>query len=306
MKSTIVTMLAGIGLFLLVMIFLIGGSMMYFTRSISKSISGVNFKEFDKSINSSANIGLVDIEGIILDSTKVMRRLKALEKSEKIKAIVVNINSPGGAVAPSQRIYEELLKIREKKVVIASMETLAASGGYYISAAAQKTFAYAGTLTGSIGVIMEFANLSRLYDWAKVEPYVIKSGRFLKCGSPYRKMSTEENAYLTSMIESVKNQFVHDIARGRKMDKNKILEIADGRILTGEQAKELGLIDEIGTQSDAIEFAAKEAGIDVNSIELDDGIDPRKEFLEEFLGSIKNVVLNVARAPSQIMLMGDF
>ena len=155
-------------------------------------------------------------------------------------------------------------------------------------------------------MIMEFANLSRLYDWAKVEPYVIKSGKFKDVGSPYRKMTPEENGYLTTMIDSVKNQFVSDIARGRNMEKDKVAQIADGRIMTGEQAKELGLVDEIGTQADAIEYAAKKAGIDLDKIEVDDGIDPRKEFLEDILGSVKNFVINVSRSPSEILLMGDF
>jgi len=165
-------------------------------------------------------------------------------------------------VGPSQEIYEEVRKIRGKKVVVASMGALAASGGYYIACGADKIFANPGTITGSIGVIMQFVNVKDLIEKIGVKGFVIKSGSFKDTGSPVREMSPEERKLLQSVIDNVHSQFVNAVAEGRKLPREDVLAIADGRILSGEQAKELGLVDVLGNQEDAVAEAGKMAKIE--------------------------------------------
>lgn len=204
-------------------------------------------------------VGVVEIDGMILDSKKTVKRIRALEESAQVKAIVVRLNTPGGAVGPSQEIYESLRKA--KKPTVASMGSIAASGGYYIAMGAKKVYANAGTLTGSIGVIMEFANLEKLYEWAKVQRYAIKTGKFKSIGSDYRAMTEEERTLLQTLVDDVLSQFVGAVSAGRNLPEAKVREIADGRIFSGSQAKALGLIDELGSFQDAVEAAAKLGGI---------------------------------------------
>jgi protease-4 len=208
-------------------------------------------------------IALIKIEGVILDSTDTIEELRRYKDSSGIKAIILRINSPGGGVVPSQEIYEEVRKIREegKKKVVVSMGTVAASGGYYIASASNRIVANPGTLTGSIGVIMELANVEGLFKKIGVESVVIKSGRNKDVGSPFRKMLPEERAILQRLMDDVHTQFIQAVAEGRGLAENQVREMADGSVFTGRQAKELGLVDEIGNLQDTIRLTADIVGI---------------------------------------------
>ena len=193
-----------------------------------------------------APIGVVEVNGVIMKSKDIVDQLHGAEKDKEIKAIILRINSPGGAVGPTQEIYEEILRIDKDKPVYSSMGSIAASGGYYVAAATRKIFANAGTLTGSIGVIMQFMDMSKLYEWAKVSPETIKAGRYKDVGSPSRAMTMEERELLNAMISKVHDQFKRDIGNIRK---KKIVgdlnDHAQGQIFSGEEALERGLVDEL-------------------------------------------------------------
>ncbi|OFZ81186.1 MAG: hypothetical protein A2583_05280 [Bdellovibrionales bacterium RIFOXYD1_FULL_53_11] len=205
------------------------------------------------------SVAVVDIAGVILDSKKVLRKLEKYEEDTSVKAVVVRLNSPGGAVAPSQEIYQAVR--RYKKPIVASMASVAASGAYYIAAGAKKVYANPGTITGSIGVIMEFANLQRLYDWAKIQRFAIKTGKYKDSGAEYREMTGEEKALMQAMVDDVLVQFKKAVVEGRKLTMEKVTAIADGRIMSGVQAKAHKLVDEVGSLQDAIDEAAKMANI---------------------------------------------
>jgi len=193
-------------------------------------------------------IGVIEVEGVILKSKPVIDLLLMAEEDKKIDAIILRINSPGGAVAPTQEIYEEIRRIDAKKPVYASFDTVAASGGYYLGAATRRIYANPGTLTGSIGVIMQFANLEKVFEYFKIQQETIKAGKFKDIGSTARKMTDEERAFLNSMVQGVHKQFINDIVKNRK-DKLKkdILELAQGQIFNGDEAHALGLVDELGS-----------------------------------------------------------
>jgi protease IV len=207
-------------------------------------------------------VAVLPIIGLITDSEATIEQLKKFAKDDSVKAIVVRLNTPGGGVGPSQEIYEEVRKIRGKKVIVASMGALAASGGYYIACGADKIFANPGTITGSIGVLMQFVNVKDLIEKIGVKGFVIKSGSFKDTGSPVREMSPEERKLLQNVIDNVHSQFVNAVVEGRKLPREDVLAIADGRILSGEQAKELGLVDVLGNQEDAVAEAGKMAKIE--------------------------------------------
>jgi protease-4 len=205
-------------------------------------------------------VGVLEVNGVIMDSKKTLKRLEKFEDDPSVKSIVLRINSPGGAVAPSQEIYEALKA--SKKPVIASMSSVAASGGYYIAMGAKKVYANPGTITGSIGVIMEFINLSKLYEWAKVQRYSIKTGKFKDVGAEYKAMEPEDRALLQAMVDDVLLQFKKAVAAGRKLPLDEVTRIADGRIFSGSQAKAAKLVDELGTLQDAIDEAGREGKIE--------------------------------------------
>ncbi len=210
----------------------------------------------------SDKVALVRITGMIVDSTDVIEELKEYENDNSIKAVILRVDSPGGAVAPSQEIYEEILKLKGKKKVVVSMGTVAASGGYYISAPADKIVANAGTLTGSIGVIMEIPNISGLMQKIGVETQVIKSGEHKDIASMFKSLQPEEKQILQNVLDDVHNQFIQAVSEGRGMKFEEIKKLADGRIFTGRMAKEAGLIDELGNLQDAIRLAGKLTGIE--------------------------------------------
>ena len=206
-------------------------------------------------------VAVLKIEDIILDDQSYLDSITKIKEDKQVKAVVVRIDSPGGAVGPSQEIYSELKKLRKDMPVIASIGNVGASGGYYIACAAEKIFANPGTITGSIGVVAEFASYEKLLEWAKVDVEVLKSGKYKDVGSPFREMTDEDREYMQGLINNVYSQFKSAVAESRGLDKAEVDKVADGKIFTGEQAKDLKLIDETGTLNDAIDLAAKKAGI---------------------------------------------
>jgi len=216
---------------------------------------------FQKNIPLGNRVALVRVEGPIMDSTDVVDEIKEHVKDHSIKAIILRIDSPGGAVAPSQEIYEGVKKATEEKHVVVSMGSIAASGGYYIAAPADVIIANPGTLTGSIGVIMEIPNLEGLMSKIGISTEVIKSGKHKDMASAFRKMEKEDRDILQGVMDNVHEQFIRAVAEGRKLKVEEIRPIADGRIFSGEQAKGLRLVDEIGTLESAISKAAELSGI---------------------------------------------
>jgi len=206
-------------------------------------------------------IGLVEVKGMILDSRETVRQLRHFLKKDDIKAVVLRVDSPGGVVAPSQEIYEEVKKFAAKKKIVVSMGSLAASGGYYISAPASMIYANPGTITASIGVIIKLSNIEQLMDKIGIKSTVIKTGKFKDSGSPLRELTAEDRAMFQSVIDSTHNQFIKAVASGRKLPEDEVRRIADGRVLSGEQALALKLVDRLGTFQDAIDEAGKLAGI---------------------------------------------
>ena len=208
-------------------------------------------------------VGVVKIEGVILDATRVIESLKEFGRDRSIKGIILRINSPGGAVAPAQEIYAAVRRLRDKegKKVVASCGNVAASGAYYVAAAADRIVANPGTITGSIGVIMELSNIQGLLEKIGIQSYVIKSGEFKDIGSVTRPMTEEEKRILQSVIDDVYMQFVEDVAAARNMEVEKVRAIANGSIFSGRQAKGLGLVDQLGSFQDAVDALKEMAGI---------------------------------------------
>jgi protease-4 len=208
------------------------------------------------------NVALVKIDGLLMSSETVVDEVNDYAEDGSIKAIVLRIDSPGGGVVPSQEIYGAIRNAkREGKKVVASMGSVAASGGYYIAAAADKIVANPGTLTGSIGVKMEFANVEKLLEKIGVKGMVVKAGQFKDIGSPYREMTDDERKLLQDVIDDVHSQFIDAVAEGRGLPKSEIASIADGRIFTGRQALALKLVDRLGDLDDSVQLAGELAGI---------------------------------------------
>lgn len=236
-------------------------------------------------------VGVIEIKGLIYDSEEIIKDIKQFKEDDSISAVLLRIDSPGGAVAPSQEIYREIQKLSQKKVVVASLGAVGASGGYYIACGARTIFANPGTITGSIGVIMEFVNMKELFKWAKVEPFVLKSGQFKDAGAPYRDMTDAERTYLQGLIDNVHSQFVKAVAESRKLDIESVKKIADGRIFTGEMAKELGLVDELGDFEDALDYAANLAKI-TGKPQLVYPVRKKFKFFEKFMDNLGDFIFN--------------
>lgn len=214
-----------------------------------------------KSIPVGDRVALIRIEGVITDSKETTEEIKEYVKDSSVKAIVLRIDSPGGAVAPAQEIYEEVRKAAAKKKVLVSMGSVAASGGYYIASPATRIIANPGTLTGSIGVIMEIPNIEGLMNKLGIKTEVVKSGKHKDIASIFRGIGKEEREILQGVLDNVHEQFIKAVADGRKMLLADVKKIADGRVFTGEQALEIGLIDELGNLEDTVQAAAKLSGI---------------------------------------------
>ena len=213
-------------------------------------------------------IGVVDLEGVIIDPRVVVPQLKKFGDDNSIKAIILHVNSPGGGVAASEEIYREVKRIRDekKKRIVASISSVGASGAYYISAATNKIYADKGSIVGSIGVIASWTNYGDLLHWAKLKDITMKAGEFKDTGSPTRDMTPAEKEYVQSLIDNMHTQFIQAVADGRNSDGRKvkvedIQAIANGKVWTGEQALSLKLIDQVGDFQAAVDDTAKAVGI---------------------------------------------
>jgi protease-4 len=205
---------------------------------------------------------VIEIRGVIDEDDEIIEAVRRFAKSDHIRAVVLRVESPGGAVTPSQEIYRELIRLREKKPLIASLGEVAASGGYYVASACNTIVANPGTITGSIGVIMgTMYNVQGLLEKLGIKGTVIKAGTYKDIGSSLRDISPEERQILKAMLDDVHQQFIAAVAAGRKMDEAIVRGLADGRVYSGEQAQRLGLVDQIGNFQDAITLAGEKAGI---------------------------------------------
>jgi protease-4 len=206
-------------------------------------------------------VGVVEVKGLITESRPTLEKLHHFQEDQQIKAIVLRVNSPGGAVSPSQEIMREVEKVRQHKKVVASLGTLAASGGYYVACSSDLIMASPGTATGSIGVILKLANVQELVKKLGVEIYSLKAGALKDLGNPFRPLTDKDRTVLQQLLDNLHQQFIKDVARNRKIPLEKMKELGDGRIFTGEEAKQLGLVDEMGNFEDAVQKAGKLAGI---------------------------------------------
>lgn len=240
-----------------IFVILVLGSMTIFSFGSFFLTKNLLSEKFDKQ----GNVGIVEITGIISSSKKVIKQIKDFRENDSIKAIVIRIDSPGGGIGPSQEIYTEVMRTREKKPIIASLGSVAASGGYYIASAAKKIIANPGTITGSIGVIIEYTNIQEVLNKIGLSAVVIKSGKFKDIGSPVREITDAEKKFLQDLVDELHMQFVNHAADGRGIDTEAMSKLADGRIYTGQTALELSLIDQLGNFEDSIEFAGTLGGI---------------------------------------------
>ncbi len=242
------------GLFILTGLALLffGGVTFFIGRLIQPAIYTGNVKD---------GIGVVTLDGVLLKAEEPIAQLTDFRNDSNIKAILVRIDSPGGAVGASQEIYTEIKRTAKVKPVVASMESIAASGGYYAALGASKIIANPGTMTGSIGVIIKFANLQKIFNKIGYKQEVIKSGSYKDMGSMSKEMTDEERQLLQAMTDNVHQQFMQAVSVSRHIDIQKVKKIADGRVFTGKQAMQLGLIDQLGNLTDAAELAASLAGI---------------------------------------------
>ena len=211
-----------------------------------------------------SRVAIVELEGMILDVEDLVRELKGHRDNPGVKAVVLRINSPGGVVGPTQELHQALMRVREAgKPVVASLGSVAASGGYYAAVAADRIYANPGTLTGSIGVIMQMANVENLFKKVGVDYIVVKAGQYKDIGNFSRPMTLEERRVLQGLLDSVHGQFIDAVAEGRKLDRDTVVKFADGRVFSGVQARDLRMVDSLGSLEDAVNEAAKLAGLSV-------------------------------------------
>ncbi len=250
----------------------------------------------DLKTSSDRIVGVVELTGEIFDVKEVVQRLHDQVKSSNITAVVLRIDSPGGAVGPSQEIYEAVKTLRQKKPIVASMGMVAASGGLYAALPASKIFANPGTMTGSIGVVGQFPNFTGLTEKAGVSMITVKSGSMKDIGNPFRPFTEEDRAYLQDMLKGVHQQFITAVAESRNMTVEKVSTFADGRVLTGEQALNLGLIDELGSVYEAAGEALALAGKPLAEGEL-----PTLSYAEDQLSKIRRLLTETSRAIGQFI-----
>jgi len=238
------------------------GVLFFIVVSLASLLSGNKRTKTTLPMVGADKVALVKVEGMLISSALIVEELNDYAEDPSIKAIVIRIDSPGGGVVVSQEIYNAVKNAKkEGKKVVASMGTVAASGGYYVAAAADKIIANPGTLTGSLGVKMEFANIEKLLDKIGVKGQVVKAGEYKDIGSPFRDMTVQEKKLLQDVIDDVHGQFIEAIVEGRKLPIADVKAIADGRIFTGRQALNLKLVDQMGDLTDSIKVAGTLAGI---------------------------------------------
>ncbi len=247
--------------------------------------------------SSAPGIGVVEVEGVIADSEPILKVIREYKRRDYIKAVIVRINSPGGAVGASQEIFEALCDLDKKKPVVASLETVAASGGYYVAIGARKIVANPGTITGSIGVIMKLPNIGPLLERLGIETQVLKSGAYKDMGSMTKAMTEEEKLLAESVLKDIHNQFMEDVSRRRSIPMKKMVDLAQGQIFSGKKAKALGLVDVLGNFDVAIREAQGIAGLkgEPRLIYPEKG---RLKFLKEILeegatSSLRNILERV-------------
>jgi protease-4 len=251
-------------------------------------------------ITSGPRIGVLLVKGGIgmdggPDAEDLLKQVKRFAIDDAMKAVVVRIDSPGGSVGPSQEIHDEVAKLAGKKTVVCSLGNLAASGGYYIAVACPKIVAAPGTLTGSIGVISQFVNVKGLAERFDVKLETVKSGKLKDAGNPFRDMTPEDRAYWQRLIDRVHGQFMAAVAKGRDLELDQVRKIADGRVVTGAEAKDLGLVDELGNFYDAVELAKQEAKLS-GEPHLVFPRDERHRFLEDLMGSAAGALADALHA----------
>lgn len=270
-----------------------GGAMaLFFVLCLAAFVLYVSTGDSSVFSFSTNQIAALDLEGTIVDSRDFVDQLEEYGNRPGVRAMVIRINSPGGGVAASQEIYQAILKFKREtnKKVIVSMASVAASGGYYVACAADTIFANPGSVTGSIGVIMNWYNYGDLLQWAKLQNIVIKTGPFKDAGSSTRPLTEAEQAYFQSIVNSMHDQFVAAVSTNRNMAEEDVRKLADGRVFTGQEAVSLGLVDRIGTYQDAVDEAADAAGIKGKPSILR----PLKKsisLLDLLLGDVKSVLL---------------
>lgn len=225
-------------------------------------VIGRTLREAGEARPGRGKVAILPIEGVIVDSTKVIKRLRKLKKRKDVKALVLRIDSPGGSVGASQEIYQQIESVAKEKVVVASMANVAASGGYYIALPAKKIIANPGTITGSIGVLMQYLNLEGLLEKLAVKEISVKSGKNKDIGNPLKELPLAQRKILQSVSDNIHQQFKRAVEKHRHLSKAELLAVSDGRIFSGEQAKKLKLVDELGNLETAIESAGKLAKIE--------------------------------------------
>jgi protease-4 len=228
-------------------------------RSVSKSMNG----DITVTGSGSDQIGVIDVSGVIVDADKLDSQIRKMADNDSVKAIILHINSPGGGAAASQEVYNEVLRIRQEKhkKIVASIESVGASGAYYIASACDGIYANDASVVGSIGVIMEWTNYGELYRWAKLKSVVIHAGELKDAGDPTHDVTPEEQAYFQGLVDNMYGQFIHDVATGRHTTDEKIKPLATGQVWTGQQSLPLGLIDHVGGFRSALMDTAKSVGI---------------------------------------------
>ncbi|HUF18214.1 MAG TPA: signal peptide peptidase SppA [Thermoanaerobaculia bacterium] len=238
-----------------------------------------------------ARVGIVHLEGGIFDVSQTIDQLDRYGRNRSIKAIVLRINSPGGAIVPSQELFSEIRRIRKEsgKPIVASIDSVAASGGYYVAVACDSIVANPGSITGSIGVIMQWMNLEELLNWAKLKPETFVSGPMKNVGSPFHESTDSEKAHLQGIVSQLHLQFVRAVADGRKgkLTEDEVSRLADGRVFTGEQAKKLRLVDEVGGLTEAVELAGRMAGIKGRPSTVTPRVKQNRGLLDALIGSAR-------------------
>ena len=241
-------------------------------------------------------IAVVDLEGVIVTPKDIVEQLRKYTDDSSIKAIILHVNSPGGGAAASEEIYREVLRIRDqkKKRIVASIETVGASGAYYVSSATNKIFADDASIVGSIGVIAQWYNYEELMKWAKLKAITLKAGEFKDTGNPTREMTPAERAYMQGIIDDMHGQFIHNVATGRHMKDDEVRPLADGKVWTGEQALPLKLVDQIGDFRSAVEDTAKSVGIKGDPT-LVHPEKERKSLLDLLFGDVSEYLPNASK-----------
>ncbi|BCS89258.1 signal peptide peptidase SppA [Pseudodesulfovibrio sediminis] len=264
-------------LMIILAVVLLMGTMAFF-RSMGWTPESLAMSGKDK-------IGVVHVEGMIFDSTEVVRWIKELKDDTSVKGVLLRVNSPGGAIAPSQEMYQAVKELNMVKPVVASYGSVAASGGYYCSVPSQLIFANPGSITASIGVMAEFVTVTEFMEKVGIKPEVLTTGKYKAAGTPIRDLTDDQRAQMLDLMQDLHEQFVDHVAAARHMDRDKVAAVADGRAVSGRQALQLGLIDELGSMSQAVVRLKELSGIQGEAVLLEG---PVKEYslIQEILGAV--------------------